>query len=267
MIFTILGIIAIVLALILMIGMISFHQKIEKEKTALFASTKTSVLISEENLDGLSKLMKDYLIKVGVVGKPRHCNVIFRQTGTIKTDPKKDWLRFKATQYVSSENTGFIWKARAFPIFIRDKFQDRKGEVKVNLLGIKNLAAISTPETDQSSLGRYFGELLWFPIGFLDNDIAWTEIDTKTIKGTMVKGDLFFEGYFTFNEEGLISTFRGKRYRDKTLEDFRGEARDYVLMDDLLIPKTMIAIWELEQGNLAYFKASISDYKVIDAGQ
>lgn len=264
MILTILGLIAIAIALILIIGIFSFNQKIEKEKKVLFATTNASESISEEDLDSLPKLMKEYLLKVGVVGKPRHCNVIFNQSGTIKTDPNKDWLHFKATQYVSSENSGFIWKARAFPVFIRDKYQNGKGEVKVNLLGIKNLTVISTPETNQSSLGRYFGELLWFPMGFLDQDITWVEIDDETIKGIIVKGDLIFEGYFQFNKEGLISTFRGKRYRDITLENFRGEAQDYVLMSDILIPKTMTAIWELEQGNLEYFKADIIDYEVID---
>ena len=267
MIITILGLIAIAIALILIIGIFSYDQKIEKEKKALFATTKTSVSISEEDLNGLPKLMKDYLLKVGVVGKPRYCNVVFRQSGTIKTDPKKDWLQFKATQYVSSENSGFIWKAKAFPIFIRDKFQNGQGEVKVNLLGVKNLAVISTPETDQSSLGRYFGELLWFPMGFLDDDITWVEIDDETIKGTIVKGNLTFEGYFLFNKEGLITAFRGKRYRDLALENFRGEAQDYVLMSDILIPKTMTAIWELEQGDLEYFKAAIIGYEVIDSDQ
>lgn len=262
---TILGFIALTIIIIIAIGIISFQLGIEKEKKALFATTRTSRTIAEEDLDRLPKLMKDYLIKVGVVGQPRYCKVMFRQSGTIKTDPKKDWLGFKATQYISSENSGFIWKARAFPIFIRDKFQDGKGEVKVNLLGIKNLAVVSNFETNQSSLGRYFGELLWFPMGFLDKDITWEEIDHDTIKGTMVKGDLTFEGYFQFNREGLITTFRGKRYRDLTLENFRGEAHNYVIMNDILIPQTMTAIWELEQGDLEYFKATITGYEVINS--
>ena len=265
MILTILGFVVLTIVIIIAIGILSFQLGIEKEKKALFATTRTSTTIIEEDLDRLPKLMKDYLLKVGVVGQPRYCNVMFRQSGTIKTDQKKDWLRFKAAQYVSSENSGFIWKARAFPIFIRDKFQDGKGEVKVNLLGIKNLAVVSNFETNQSSLGRYFGELLWFPMGFLDEDIAWTEIDHDTIKGTIVKGDLTFEGYFQFNKEGLITAFRGKRYRDVVLEDFRGEAGNYILMNDILVPKTMTAIWELEQGDLEYFKAAITDYEVINS--
>jgi hypothetical protein len=35
-------------------------------------------------------------------------------------------------------------------------------------------------------------------------------------------------------------------------------------MQGLLIPKTMTAIWELEGGNLEYFKAEVSEYQLID---
>ncbi len=276
MILTLLGILLLLLVITVGVAVLSFNRKIEKQKKALFRCAPTKVrddvtsksfreVITEADLDSFPPLMKNYLQQVGVVGQPKNCNVAFLQDGVIKTDSKKEWLSFKATQYISSCATGFIWKARAFPLFIVDSYYKGIGEVKVNLLGLKNMAVFSTPETNQSALGRYFGELLWFPMGFLDKDIRWETLDASTIKGIISKNQVSFEGYFHFSPDGLIHTFTGQRYRDTTLEDFMGKAEDYTLMAGLQIPKTIKAIWELDGGSLEYFRAEIGDYRISES--
>ncbi|MEM7525776.1 MAG: DUF6544 family protein, partial [Pseudomonadota bacterium] len=196
------------------------------------------------------------LIKVGVVGKPRHCNVVFKQKGKIKNNQEK-WISFNATQYMSSMNPGFIWKAQSFPMLIRDKSMNNKGEMKISFLGLKNFARISGDEVDQSSLGRYLGELIWFPIGFLDSDISWETINNESVKATIVKGDLTLEGVFFFDQNGLIDHFETKRYRYTAMEDFIGEVGIYKKYDGLLIPDSMTAIWNLKGQKFEYFKATI----------
>ena len=273
MILTILGILFVLLAITAAAAILSFNLKIKKQKKALFSCVPVKIsndvtsksfeaIITESDLDRFPSLMKNYLQQVGVVGQPKNCNVTFTQDGVIKTDPKKEWLSFKATQYMSFCNSGFIWKARAFPLFIVDSYYKGVGQVKVNLLGLKTMAVFSTSETNQSALGRYFGELLWFPMGFLDSDISWEGVDESTVRGIISKDGLSFEGYFHFSPDGLIHSFTGQRYRDTTLEDFTGKAEEYTLMNGLLIPKTIKAIWELEGGSLEYFSAEIGDYGI-----
>jgi hypothetical protein len=262
MILAIIGVIAIIIVLALTYGLLSFNHKVEQERSALFKTTSTSEIITEKDLEKLPPLMNNYLRKVQLIGKPKKCNVVFKQAGTIKTDPKKDWLKLRAIQYVSAINSGFIWYATTFPLFIRDKYLFGIGEMKVNFLGLKDVMISSNPETTQSALGRYFGELIWFPVGFLDKDIRWEQINATTVKGTITKGGISLAGYFHFDEQGLINAFRGKRYKDIILEDFLGKAENYRMMDGLLIPGTMTAIWELEHENLEYFRAEISEYRI-----
>ncbi len=263
MILKLIGVIVLLILIICIAGISFFNSHIEKEKTKLFFSNKiTGEKITEKDLEILPDLMKNYLVKTKIIDKPRYCNVVFTQKGKIKTNPKKDWLPFTATQYMSSNNPGFIWKAKALPMLIRDKYADHKGEVKVSLMGLKNMVLFSGPEVDQSSLGRYLGELIWFPIGFLDPDISWLVIDTKTIKATISKSNQTLEGFFVFDEEGMINRFKTKRYKDTSLEDFIGELGDYHDYDGLLIPNTMTAIWDLKDGKMEYFKANIMDYKL-----
>ena len=263
MVYTVLSIILFLGLITGFIGFLSFNRSVEKEKAILCTPTKKkSEKISEKDLEHLPKLMKVYLIKTKIIGKSKHTSVTFTQKGSIKNDSQKKWLSFTATQYMSSHNPGFIWKATSFPMLIRDKYLNLKGEVLVNILGIKKVVQFSGSETNQSSLARYFGELIWFPIGFLDPDISWKIIDTTTIKGVITKGDLSVTGYFYFNENGLITSFKTKRYRGALLENFIGKAGIYRDYGELFLPNTMTAIWDLKDGEQKYFTAKILEYHI-----
>ncbi len=241
-----------------------FDNMVSQERDALFDYELLTEVIEERDLDSFPEIMRRYLVKAGVIGKARYSHVVFQQRGAIQKGETGKWISFTANQYMSTGNPGFIWKANAFPMMVRDKYAFGKGEVRISLLGLKNVEVASSYETHQSSLGRYFGELLWFPIGFLDEDISWMAIDNTTVKGTITKDGISFEGYFYFDENGLIETFRGKRYRYKDMENFIGKATDYMQVSGLLIPKKMTAIWDLPEGPMEYFKAEISDYRIIE---
>lgn len=257
------GIIITLLITVSVLGILSFNASIKKERTIVFNSNKeVEKKINVKDLDIFPDLMKKYLIKAKIIGKSKHCNVTFTQKGKIKTSSKKRWLRFTASQYMSSYSFGFIWKATALPMLIRDKYTNGKGEVRVSLLGLKDIVLFSGKKVDQSSLGRYLGELIWFPIGFLDPDISWDMIDPKTVKATIIKNNLILEGLFIFDQSGMISRFKTKRYRDTQLENFIGEVGEYKEYNGLLIPNTMIAIWDFKNEKEEYFKANIVDYKL-----
>ncbi|SEL07114.1 hypothetical protein SAMN04487910_1624 [Aquimarina amphilecti] len=246
------------------IGFLSFNNNVEQEKVILFGLNKKSdAKVSLEDMHRLPDLVKNYLIKVGVLGKSRYCNVVFSQNGEIRADLDNKWEGFTAVQHMSSVNPGFIWKAKSLPILIRDKSINNKGEVKVSFLGLKNIVQFTGREVDQSSLARYLGELIWFPVGFLDPDISWEIINAKSVKAIMVKGNLTIEGFFFFDEKGLIDHFETKRYRDTILENFIGKIGAYKSYDGFLLPDSMIGIWDLNGQKLEYFKATITSYKIL----
>ncbi|PKV48352.1 hypothetical protein ATE84_0350 [Aquimarina sp. MAR_2010_214] len=266
MILIIIASIFILLIVISIVGIVSFNASVEKEKVLLFnTSREIDIKITQKDLDDFPDLMKNYLSKVKIVGKPKYCNVIFTQKGEIRTGSKKKWLPFSATQYMSSNNSGFIWKAKALPMLIRDRYTNDTGEVKVSLLGLKDVVLFTGQKVDQSSLGRCLGELIWFPIGFLDPDISWEPIDDRTVKATITKKNNTLDGFFIFDQNGMIDHFKTKRYRDTELENFIGEVGKYQDRNELLIPDTMTAAWNLKKGKLNYFKASIVDYKLVSA--
>ena len=264
--FTVVAILAICFIL-WAIGKITFSRMVEQEKTILFSSETTDDnRITLKDLDQLPKLLKNHLIHSHVVGTQRVLNLTIKQKGKIKVDRKKDWMEFTATQYFSSSYPGFVWYAKVFPIYVRDKFLDNKGEVKVSFLGLKTIAVATGTEVDQGALLRYLGELVWMPSGLLDKRITWTERNAHSLNAILTVGDLSVNGVFYFDSKGLINRFEAKRYFESngkyTLEDWSAILDSYSTFDGILLPNKGRVIWNLKKEDFEYFVFEVTDYKM-----
>lgn len=251
------------LVTILFYGSYRNRKAVQLEREELFGQLiEKSTPITNSDLTHLPPRLRSYLIKSGVIGKYPNSKVSFGQVGQIKTAQNRKWQRFRATQYMSIKMPGFIWSATSFPMFIRDKSIAGIGEVKVNLLGLKDVAKFSTEKTNESALVRYLGELMFFPIGFLNENISWEKHTNDGVKATLKVGRVLAQGVFYFNEYGLLNRFESKRYMGESLENFKGIGEDYTMMDGLYIPSKMKAIWQLDKGNFEYFNAHITNYQI-----
>lgn len=259
----IVSLILVLLLMFLFYGSYKNRTEIKLEKEALFGQfIENNSPISNSDLTHLPSRFRSYLIKSGVIGKDRDSRVRFGQLGQIKTAQNKKWKQFKATQYMSSKIPGFIWSATSFPLFIRDKSICGIGEVKVNLLGFKDVAKFGDQKTNESALVRYLGELMFYPMGFLNSNISWEELSYDAVKATLKVNNVLAQGVFFFNENGLLYRFESNRYMGETLEKFKGIAEDYTMMEGLYIPSKMKAIWQLKNGEFEYFNAQITNYKI-----
>lgn len=255
--------IVLVLPLAIFYGHYRFYNSVEKEVYAMFNTTgNRETLVTKKDLESLPEKLREYLLKVGVVDKCKDCHVSFKQTGRIKTGQDKKWTDFTAMQNMTADTPNFIWSARSFPMFIRDKSVNGRGEVKVSLFGLKDIAKSDGYKTDESALIRCLGELLFYPIGFLSENISWEATKNGSLKATTQVGDTKIEGVFFFNANGLLYRFESKRHMDETLEDFTGIAEDYQMKEGLFIPTKMRAIWNLKEGDFEYFNCTITDYKI-----
>ena len=71
------------------------------------------------------------------------------------------------------------------------------------------------------------------------------------------KVPLFSAKDIYFNEEGQITQFKTKRYKDKTLENFTGYCDHYRSVDGIKVPFYLEATWNLESGDWSYAKFKI----------
>lgn len=259
------SIVAIILIIILLIGFgsLRFNSMVQTEITSISKqSSQGENVIKREDLDSLPELLQNYLVKVNVVGKPISSHISLKQKGKIRRYPEQKWLSFEAIQYMSASQLGFIWKAKSFPMFVRDKFISGKGEMMVNLLGIKNMEVAIGSKIDQGSLTRYLAELPIYPIALLDKRIKWEVAGDNALKGTIQANNVIADGIFYFDKNGLVKSFQTKRYMIDSLEDFTGIFQNYQDLQGLKIPIELTAVWNLNEGDYEYFNARIINYSI-----
>ncbi len=258
-------IVALIFLLILSLfaGHYRFYHITEKDRDTLFnLSGNTELPVTKEELNALPKIVRAYLIKAKVVGKCRDCHLIMKQRGRIRQKEGGNWLDFTAKQVMTSVPPGFVWAARSFPIFVKDKCINGQGEVRVSFLGLKNMGVQLSREINESALNRCLAELPLYPVGFLSPAIRWEELDGKSVRAKISLGSTQTEGIFFFNDQGLMERFESIRYKGDLLERFTGKLENYEILEGLYVPTKMTAIWNLAEGDFEYFNSEIIDYRI-----
>ena len=259
------GIIVLTL-LVIIIGSLVFKGKISREVNQLMSSGKDSVpgIIREDRFEGLPEPVKRYLQYAGVADKRELLRLRISQKGEIKTDNNQKWMPFRAEQFISTITPGFLWRANTFPILVRDMFNGKKGSMRINFLGLHNLAVAETREIDQGSLMRYLGEMVWYPTAFLRKEITWHPMDEKSAMAVISAGNIKAEGVFHFNTTGQIEMFSAKRYREIhghfELDKWVAYVEEYREAEGFMIPFKGKVTWKLPEGDLDYFRFELTGY-------
>lgn len=249
-------------------GRASFNNMIKKEKALLFSSSNSNdKIINEDDLIGFPELLKTHLVKSGIIGKKKIQNLIIKQKGNIKIARDKKWMPFKATQYFSTNHPGFIWTTKIFPVYVRDKFLDKNGEVMVSLMGLKKIDVSKGDKVDQGSLLRYLGELVWIPSGLVDKRIHWTVIDSTSLRAGLTIGGTTVNADFHFGDDGLVKKVTAQRYYesagDYILKDWYAVMDSYEMFEGTLLPNKGKVFWKLEDEDYEYFNFEINEYNII----
>lgn len=255
--------IVILLTLLLLIGQYRFYFLVEKDKNELFnLSGNTEKKVVSTDFEQLPDLLVRYLKEVGVEGKCGDCHLTLRQRGRIRSSAKGKWMGFNAKQFMSAVPLGFVWAARAFPIFVKDKSIRGIGEVSISLFGLVPLGKQQSHKTNTSALARCLAELPLYPIAFLNKGITWETMSENALRAKVVVEGTQTEGIFFFNRNGLIDRFESERYRGNVLERFTGEMGEYKILSDLYVPTKLKAIWHLDGEDLEYFEGEIVAYRI-----
>ena len=172
----------------------------------------------------------------------------------------KNWVSIKGEEYFTVEKPGFVWSGKV-PLFsAKDVYIGGTGNLKVKLLSLIKIVDAKGQETNQGELLRWLGEAPLFPTALLPSEnLKWEPIDNDSAKVIFTDKNLTIEGVFCFNEEGQITQFKTKRYKDKTtLENFTGYYGDYRTVDGMKVPFYLEATWNLESGDFSYAKFKVT---------
>ncbi|NNL08743.1 MAG: hypothetical protein HKP38_05925 [Croceitalea sp.] len=263
MVATVILVLMVLLGSMMILGYLRFNHLVQTDKNMLFnLKGNTEKLVTEKDMAHLPQILKSYLIKVGVLNQCRDCHITFKQVGSIRQKPNAKWTQFTAKQYMTADVPGFVWHARSFPMFIRDKSINGTGEIMVSLFGLKKVAMANDGKIAQSALCRCLSELPLYPIGFLSPLITYNVNEDNSLTAVLEINGTVAESTFSFNSEGLIHQIKAERYKDDVLENFTGYFENYQKINALYVPTKMKAVWNLKKEDFEYFNCEITDYAI-----
>ena len=223
--------------------------------------------------------MRRYLEAVLPEGTPLLQGARIRHKGEFNMDVVEErWARLTSDQLVSTRRPGFDWDARVSPvpgarIFVRDGYVAGEGRLRACMLGLFVLAeGHPSPEMNRGELMRWLAEAVWYPTALLPSQgVAWTALDERSARATILDGETEASLDFRFREDGLVdSVYAAARPRSVkgrfTDTPWEGRFSDYQEIGDLRIPMQGEVGWHLSEGLRPYWRGRITSIEHEAAG-
>jgi hypothetical protein len=222
-----------------------------------------------KELEGLPIPVQRFFRVVLKEGQPIVAAVNLSQQGIFNmSETEAKWSPFTATQFVTTQRSGFDWDARiqmapGVSAFVHDAYALGAGSLHASLLGLFTVADVrDTPAAAQGELLRFFAEMPWYPTALLPSQgVRWEAIDDTSARATMTDGATTVSLVFRFNAEGTIETMRAEaRCRDKlTAMPWSGRFWNYSTRNGMLIPLEGEVGWEYPDGIRLYYKGKVTE--------
>ena len=171
------------------------------------------------------------------------------QTGSLRKNTITDkWVRFTASQLVTSSAKGFIWNAKMATPFethvgVLDSYVAGVGSARVNFLSAIVLAReTGAQELNSGDLLRYLAEAVWYPTALLpESGVVWTAINSTASLATLSDGETSVSLEFRFNTLGeVISIYSPDRFRsldgDYIQMPWEGHFKNYATQSGMKVP-------------------------------
>ncbi|MHA1503121.1 MAG: DUF6544 family protein [Candidatus Heimdallarchaeota archaeon] len=232
----------------------------KKDVKELFALSEeiSNKIYSSDIIENLPKPIQRYLKYSLQENQPYISSVRLKHSGTFR--PNDKWLPIKGIEYFSAQKPGFVWLGKVPKVSAMDKYYAGEGKLVIKLLSFIKIAEAKGKETNQGELLRWLGEAPLFPTALLPSEhLKWEAIDYESAKVIFTDSDLTVDGIFNVNELGQITSFKAKRYKDTTLEDWTGYYKDYQTVENVKIPFYMEVEWNLSSGDYSYAKFTIDE--------
>lgn len=245
-----------VIILIVIIGLLAALNNFSNNVKQLFADSDTinTQVFHPSQLAGLPIPVQQYFRHVLKEGQPYINYARLRHHGRFKSAVDGKWQSITGEEYFTVDKPGFIWKGKINRLTAVDSFIAGEGSLKVYLFSIFRIANGSGSKFSQGELLRWLGESVWFPTALLPNDqLHWEPINNYQAKLVYSYKKLLVFYIVTFNDAHEIIQMETQRYMGSNeLETWTGNLSNYKLLNNVMIPATIQATWNLEQRDFTY---------------
>jgi hypothetical protein len=271
------SIVIIIVSVIILFGIASLYGKYQwqletdrlRDRLTNGKQTINPKTYDAKELEGLPDPVQRFFRVVLKEGQPIVAAVNLSQQGIFNmSETEAKWSPFTATQFVTTQRSGFDWDARiqmapGVSAFVHDAYALGAGSLHASLLGLFTVADVrDTPAAAQGELLRFFAEMPWYPTALLPSQgVRWEAIDDTSARATLTDAPTTVSLVFRFNAQGTIETMRAEaRYRDKlTAMPWSGRFWNYSVCNEMLIPLEGEVGWEYPDGIRLYYKGKVTE--------
>ena len=200
--------------------------------------------------------------------------VVHRGTFNLSTDPAAPrWKVFDSHQRVVTRRPGFVWDGRVrmlpgLAVHVHDAYVAGEGLLHPAILGLFTLTELrDTTDTALGELMRFFAEAAWYPTALLPSQgVRWAARDDSSATATLTDGSLPLTLTFHFGPDGLVQRVRAES-RGRTVGSqivptpWEGRWSNYAVRDGMRVPLTGEVAWLLPDGDLPYWRGTISELR------
>ncbi len=250
----------------------NFDKKVSAEVATLYRTQEgiEKVAVTPAAVAKYPPVVERWLSRSGAMDFRNVEAVYLKQKGKMRTKPEGNWMPFKAEQWFSVKEPGFVWKTRvkmSGPLYLsgRDTFISGKGSMDISLSSlIPLIRATGDPKIDQASGIRYLAEICWFPTAGLEEYLIWEPQGANTAKA-IFKPNPEISGVFAFDEDGNTVSFEAMRYRGSGgngyLEKWMVRNSSHQNLGGLSIPEKSEVYWATADGEFHWLSLEITEIK------
>jgi hypothetical protein len=227
-------------------------------------------LVSEADLADLPAPLRAYLLKAGVVGRPRVNSMRVKFQGGIRADAKSDWMTFSGEQHTAFDRPERLFYMRAkrggIPVDGLHVFRPDEASMRIRLASLKTIADVRGPELVRSETVTFFNDMcLLAPAALIGAPVTWEAIDGRAVRGRLTVGRQTVAATLHFDATGDLVDFKSEdRYQDagganRLLPWSTPVDRYHVFGDGIRIPSYGVGWWHPPGAAFAYLRMEIED--------
>jgi hypothetical protein len=231
-------------------------------------------IVSEADLDSFPDLVKKYMRKRGVVGKPLYKNAILHFSGDFKIAVDKLWMKVSTLQFNSLIEPLRLFYIRAdmmglFSMVGSDIYQNGHGNMKGKLMRLITIFDEKGEAFDIGELTTYLNDaFLMFPWALihLKDRLTWKEINEKVVEVSLTDQGMTVGAELHFDDQHLLENYiTNDRFLNRDPNDPQKYIRTkwstpigaYKEFNGQLIPTYGEAVWHYDDIEFCYARFTV----------
>jgi hypothetical protein len=227
-------------------------------------------IVTESELLPLPAPLRTYLLRAGVVGRPRVQNLRAHWHGRMRNGRDAPWMTVRVEQVELFDPPTRLFYMQAsrggVPFQALHVYEGAAATMRVRVASLLDVVDARGPEMNRSETVTFFNDMcLLAPASLLRASVTWRAVDDRRIVGTFTNAGNTIEAELVFDATGdLVDFVSHDRYQSADGKTYRSvpwstPLRGYQSYGGARLASHGDAVWQESSGDFAYASFDLDD--------